>query len=135
MLRATRISASCFEAVPATLVASHRSTGRTHTCFTEKTNFITRTFHFPLYAPNRSFARGRIAGKVRSKRLSKKDTNVLKVKGSDAAPPPPHDPWQAVTDKDSGLVYWWNTETDETTELGAPKPTSIMSEQQVSLKN
>mmetsp|Transcript_11058 Transcript_11058/g.20521 ORF Transcript_11058/g.20521 Transcript_11058/m.20521 type:complete len:183 (+) Transcript_11058:326-874(+) len=35
-----------------------------------------------------------------------------------------HDPWQAVTDRDSGLVYWWNTDTDETTALGAPKPTA-----------
>ena len=41
-------------------------------------------------------------------------------------PPPPaaasSDPWTEVYDEASGKVYWWNEETDETTELGAPKP-------------
>jgi len=27
-----------------------------------------------------------------------------------------------VRDKATGLVYYWNTQTDETTALGAPKP-------------
>lgn len=37
----------------------------------------------------------------------------------------PIDPWKEVTDKESGLTYWWNQETDETTHLGAPKPTLV----------
>mmetsp|Transcript_16353 Transcript_16353/g.31773 ORF Transcript_16353/g.31773 Transcript_16353/m.31773 type:complete len:170 (-) Transcript_16353:312-821(-) len=44
-----------------------------------------------------------------------------------SAPPPAtaeKDPWQPVTDKQTGLVYWWNTETNETTALGMPKPGS-----------
>ena len=32
------------------------------------------------------------------------------------------DPWRPVRDKATGLVYYWNTQTDETTALGAPKP-------------
>ena len=43
-----------------------------------------------------------------------------------AGPPPPSpsndDPWMEVTDKSSGLKYFWNTQTNETTALGAPKP-------------
>lgn len=30
--------------------------------------------------------------------------------------------WQEVTDPRSGLTYWWNRSTDETTHVGAPKP-------------
>jgi hypothetical protein len=32
--------------------------------------------------------------------------------------------WEAVTDPISGLVYWWNKFTNETTALGAAKPES-----------
>eukprot|EP00808_Paulinella_micropora_P015035 g65038.t1 len=42
------------------------------------------------------------------------------------APPPAmrdDDPWEEVKDAASGKSYWWNKETDETTVLGAPKPT------------
>jgi len=34
----------------------------------------------------------------------------------------PADAWEAVTDKASGQVYYWNKATNETTALGAPKP-------------
>lgn len=34
-----------------------------------------------------------------------------------------------MTDSASGQVYWWNTETDETTALGAPKPDSAVAQQ------
>jgi len=30
--------------------------------------------------------------------------------------------WQEVTDPSSGLTYWWNRSTNETTHAGAPKP-------------
>jgi hypothetical protein len=46
---------------------------------------------------------------------------------SPAAPAPAplavHDAWTEVVDKQSGQIYYWNTVTDETTPLGAPKPT------------
>ena len=37
----------------------------------------------------------------------------------------PIDPWTEVKDKESGLTYWWNQQTNETTHLGATKPTLI----------
>lgn len=45
------------------------------------------------------------------------------VEASSAPAPQPKDPWVAVKDEASGQVYWWNQDTDETTVLGAPKPT------------
>ena len=49
------------------------------------------------------------------------------VRSRDGFPPPPAqaadaDPWQAVTDPATGKIYYWNTSTDETTALGAPRP-------------
>ena len=38
----------------------------------------------------------------------------------------PEDEWTPVVDKASGLSYWWNKKTGETTKVGAPKPISAM---------
>ena len=35
-------------------------------------------------------------------------------------------PWQPVRDRKSGQVYYWNTDTNATTPLGAPKPESSL---------
>ena len=41
----------------------------------------------------------------------------------EAPPPPPADPWQEVKDPSgSAQTYWWNTQTNEVTPLGAAKP-------------
>uniref|UniRef100_A0A7S4DE14 WW domain-containing protein n=1 Tax=Lotharella globosa TaxID=91324 RepID=A0A7S4DE14_9EUKA len=32
--------------------------------------------------------------------------------------------WTPVEDEKTGGIYWWNEETDETTEVGAPKPST-----------
>ena len=53
--------------------------------------------------------------------------------GNLTVPPPAplavEDAWVEVEDKPSGLKYFWNTETNETTALGAPKPTGVAAEQ------
>ena len=53
---------------------------------------------------------------------AKKSTNDNQI-----TPPPPAaaDPWVEVLDKASGQVYFWNQTTNETTSLGAPKPTEL----------
>mmetsp|Transcript_386 Transcript_386/g.786 ORF Transcript_386/g.786 Transcript_386/m.786 type:complete len:259 (-) Transcript_386:303-1079(-) len=46
-------------------------------------------------------------------------------------PPAPHDPWQEVKDPGgSGKTYWWNTETNQVTPLGAAKPLANQQQQQ-----
>jgi hypothetical protein len=40
------------------------------------------------------------------------------------------DPWTEVKDEASGLTYWWNQQTDETTHVGAPKPTLVTNNSQ-----
>ena len=32
------------------------------------------------------------------------------------------DPWKAVKDKETGQIYYWNQVTDETTDVGSPRP-------------
>eukprot|EP01031_Cornospumella_fuschlensis_P036922 gene36922-44794_t len=64
---------------------------------------------------------GRVAGGRRKKPTVASEETAL------TAPPPAAldaDPWVPVTDKASGQIYFWNTQTNETTALGAPKPTS-----------
>lgn len=34
----------------------------------------------------------------------------------------PADPWTEVVHKETGQIYYWNEQTDETTALGEPKP-------------
>mmetsp|Transcript_35812 Transcript_35812/g.43243 ORF Transcript_35812/g.43243 Transcript_35812/m.43243 type:complete len:137 (+) Transcript_35812:165-575(+) len=41
---------------------------------------------------------------------------------ADKAVAAPKEEWTAVTDPQSGLVYYWNEKTNETTALGEPKP-------------
>lgn len=45
-------------------------------------------------------------------------------------PAPAQDPWTEVRDPASGQIYYWNKATNETTALGAPKPSGIAAPQQ-----
>jgi hypothetical protein len=56
---------------------------------------------------------------VRRKKKSDDDN----VRPPPPVPTDPKDAWVDVVDKTSGQVYYWNTITNETTVLGAPKPT------------
>lgn len=51
-------------------------------------------------------------------------SNLVRTKPpSPAALARPQSPWVEQKDpKGSSLTYWWNTKTNETTALGAPKP-------------
>ena len=56
-------------------------------------------------------------------RRTTKSASSSKKTGIAKAPPAATDPWVEVLDSKSGQVYFWNQKTDETTALGAPKPT------------
>lgn len=42
-----------------------------------------------------------------------------------SVPEPSPDPWTEVKDPKSGQIYYWNQSTNETTALGAPKPSAV----------
>ena len=79
----------------------------------------------PFVAPLRPLAtgsgRGReLAAKTRQRRATRTaaEPSTAAVVAASA-----EDPWVEVKDKESGLVYYWNQSTNETTALGDPKPT------------
>ncbi|GAB5364977.1 hypothetical protein AAMO2058_001016700 [Amorphochlora amoebiformis] len=45
--------------------------------------------------------------------------------GSGSKGQPALDMWVAVKDNQSGGIYWWNKDNNETTEVGAPKPVTF----------
>lgn len=61
------------------------------------------------------------------RRVIKSSTAKKSTNDNQIIPPPPAaaDPWVEVLDKASGQVYFWNQTTNETTSLGAPKPTAL----------
>jgi len=58
------------------------------------------------------------------RQLSNESGRRRRGRNKDLATVRDSDPWTPVTDRASGLVYWWNKKTDETTAIGAPKPSS-----------
>ena len=74
------------------------------------------TQHFSL----RKTVGGRNKGKTR-----RDNTDIVNTSGAPApASAAGADPWVSVLDKASGQIYWWNQTTNETTGLGAVKPTA-----------
>jgi hypothetical protein len=74
------------------------------------------------------FSRGRrTVGPVRRK----PHTVEKSISPSAPAPLAVQAGWSEVVDKQSGQSYWWNTVTNETTALGAPKPAGDLAQQQV----
>ena len=50
-------------------------------------------------------------------------TTAKKTPSRTSAMVPVEEAWVEVPDKNSGLSYWWNQQTNETTHIGAPRPT------------
>mmetsp|Transcript_7634 Transcript_7634/g.13999 ORF Transcript_7634/g.13999 Transcript_7634/m.13999 type:complete len:130 (-) Transcript_7634:512-901(-) len=78
----------------------------------------------PLVTGARGFARKRAASPDAETAKAATTTDVV----PQAEGPPPaavaesYGPWKPVVDKDTQLVYYWNTETNETTALGHLPP-------------
>lgn len=73
----------------------------------------------------------RVPPTIRSRVRSPAQNLKTRVAGANqlqpVPPPATEDPvaaWTAVTDPATGGTYWWNTVTNETTHVGAPKPTT-----------
>lgn len=73
----------------------------------------------PLRNLARGFATSSRRGGTRSRKAQTAAGNEI-VTG--APPPAVADEWTEVKDPSSGLVYYWNQQTNETTALGEPKP-------------
>ena len=58
-------------------------------------------------------------------RSKSKSSPLRRAPAPAANPLAVHDAWTEVVDKESGQIYYWNTVTDETTALGAPKPNGV----------
>ncbi|BDA44540.1 hypothetical protein COCOBI_06-0160 [Coccomyxa sp. Obi] len=82
------------------------------------------------YHRQHAFSTSTAAAAVRKKgtpqpsgKKSASGTNTLapaSTSGSEVANPA--DPWTEVVHKETGQIYYWNQQTDETTALGEPKP-------------
>jgi len=71
----------------------------------------------PRFADARAFASG--AGKDVARRDSSDVASSSSSSSSSDA-----NPWRPVVDEETQRVYWWNTRTNRTTAVGAPRPTT-----------
>ncbi len=83
------------------------------TAYQQSSNFSTRSS-----GRGRKVSRGRKSGDGEDG-----EGSALSVPPPSPVPLDPADAWTEVRDKNSGMIYWWNTVTNETTALGAPRPT------------
>lgn len=60
---------------------------------------------------------------TRGRKVIKRSDNNSAASPPSPVPVDPAEAWVEVPDKSSGQIYWWNTVTNETTMLGAPRPT------------
>lgn len=80
---------------------------------------ITKTKARPyFYLQSASFSKV-----TRGRKVIKRSDNNLAASPLSPVPADPTEAWVEVPDKASGQIYWWNTVTNETTMLGAPRPT------------